>query len=88
MPVSPNPLEVKRRELALDLVLEGEIELDRIARLAVVQGCAGFAEIVVAVVTEIDNLAANAAPEAAAPWRSWRRDNAGGRSRKAAVQSR
>ena len=58
VPVGTDALEVQRRELALHLVVEGEIELDRLARLAVVQGGAGLAEVVVAVVAEVDDLAA------------------------------
>ena len=52
-------LEVQRRELALELVGEGEVELDRLARLAVAQDRAGLAEVVVAVVAEEDDLAAD-----------------------------
>ena len=54
-----NALEVERRELALELVLEREIELDRLAGLAVAQGGPGLAEVVVAVVAEEDDLAAD-----------------------------
>ncbi len=59
LPVGADALEVQRRELALDLVLEREVELDRLARLAVAQGGAGLAEVVVAVVAEEDDLAAD-----------------------------
>ena len=59
VPVGADPLEVQRRELPLDLVVEGEVELDRLARLAVAQGGAGLAEVVVAVVAEEDDLAAD-----------------------------
>ena len=59
VPVGQDPLQVERRELALDLVVEGEVELDRLARLAVTQRRAGLAEVVVAVVAEEDDLAAD-----------------------------
>ena len=59
MPVGADALEVQRRELPLHLVVEGEVELERLARLAVAQGGAGLAEVVVAVVAEEDDLAAD-----------------------------
>ena len=59
MPVGADSLEIQRRELPLHLVVEGEIELERLARLAVPQGRAGFAEVVVAVVAEEHDLAAD-----------------------------
>ena len=59
MPVGGNALEIERREFALQLVLEGEIELRRLAGLAMAQDGLGFARIVVAVVVEEDDLAAD-----------------------------
>ena len=59
LPVGADALEVQRRELPLHLVVEGEVELERLARLAVAQGRAGLAEVVVAVVAEEDDLAAD-----------------------------
>ncbi len=58
VPVGTYALQVERRELALNLVIEREIELDRLACLAVVQRGARLSEVVVAVVAEVNNLAA------------------------------
>ena len=59
LPAGGDALEEQRRELALDLVVEGEIEPDRLAGLAVAQDGLGLARIVVAVVAEEDDLAAD-----------------------------
>ena len=59
MPVGGNALEVERRELALDFVLEGEVKLRRLIGLAVAQDGLGFARIVIAVVAEEHDLAAD-----------------------------
>ena len=53
-----DPLEVERRELALDLVLEGEVERAGLPGLAVPQRGLRLPRVVVAVVAEEDDLAA------------------------------
>ena len=57
-PAGGHALQEERREFALQLVLEGEIEPARRAGLAVAQDGLRLARIVVAVVAEEDDLAA------------------------------
>ena len=52
-------LRIQRREFPLELVLEGEIELRRLAGLAMAQDGLRFARVVVAVVIEEDDFAAD-----------------------------
>jgi len=59
MPVGGDTLEVQRRELALGFVLIDEVEVARLVGAAVTERCLGFARIVVAVVVEEDDLAAD-----------------------------
>jgi hypothetical protein len=59
VPVAGNAFEVKRREFSLEPVFESEVELRRLAGLAMAEKRLGFARIMVAVVAEENNFAAH-----------------------------
>jgi hypothetical protein len=59
VPVAGNALEVKRREFSLEPVFEGEVELRRLAGLAMAEERLGFARIMITVVVEENNFTAD-----------------------------
>ena len=58
-PAGRDHLQVERRELALNLVLESEIHRERLSGLAMAQRCLRFSRIVIAVVEEEHDLTAD-----------------------------
>jgi len=59
LPARGNVFEVKRGEFPLEPVFEGEVELRRLAGLAMAEEGLGFARIMIAVVVEKNNFTAD-----------------------------
>ncbi len=59
LPAVGDFFQIKRRKFALDTVSKGEVKLRRLAGLTMTQESSRFAGIVIAVVEEENNLAAN-----------------------------
>ena len=88
LPAGGNAFEVLRRKFPLEPVFEGEIELGRFIGLAMAQDGSGFARIVVAVVAEEDDFAAEFRAAAAGPSGFWQTGSVSGKTRTVAGQNK